>query len=704
MDISLVFTIIVAVILISIVYRRRIISGIDKDKSWIYHNKVLVLLLGMTILPLFLLNVFYPERHIYTPEDAVYMGEKYSDDKLYLKGLKELAERDSTDIRKQIEYIHEYLRFPSQNQGDKCWYIVDFYDHSEEFHKRMAHAYAEYYCKGLEMNIAYMNNFPDTVQYINFMKAIYYLQNKNLGKVEEHVFKELEVNPTFDLNIQLIYTLYSESNEDSLSSLMEDRSKSKYLPYYLQNNYHFLHGNWGLYFANEIDNRLFNVGFFTLFAAFSVSFIWILFLRAMDMYNREKWRDILIVFLLGSVFTFFCLPIYDYAQLVAGWHINGDAINDFFYCTVVIGGSEELVKMLPWLIFGFFSRKLREPFDYILYASVAALGFAFVENLMYLENYHNIVVRSIMSTVGHMFDAAIIAYAFIIARFRMKKGSPWKWLVILLGFALAMLAHGFYDYWLISPSAQGYQLVTVLFFIASLSVWFYFKNNAMNHSPYFVGNQKFRVGYQQDLMTFSMIGVLMLEYILMSLEIGAENAQSIFIGSSVYVGAFVLFISSELDNFSLEKGVWKKLSFAHKFKFKRLRSLFDFVSHGGYETNQAVPEEANLIGTELRLFAPKTNLYVGNKLPVSGVCIQKIEVGGNPNWYVFKLNTPIAYSTYVSDRIIIKNKDLKDSLLDDKIEIYFMFVPNESVFRQHIISVEDLRYVGRVYSRPVGKV
>ena len=701
MNSPLYLTLIVTALLLSVVYRKRIRAVLSTPSTdRLKHHKLLFISFAITLIPLVVMNLFFTSRDIDTPEQAVYIGGKYKDNRLYLSGLKNISQRDSTDFRKHIEYIHEFSRI---NPDSECYKLSSFYEYTQTFEHQLAFEYAEYYCKGLEMNIAFMNSHSDTLPYINFMKAIYHLQNQNIEKVAHFLLLESSVNPTFDLNNIMIYQLYKESNSDSLQQFMLDYSKSKYLPYSIQNDYHFLHGNWDLYFRNLLSSRLANVGFLTFIAAFLVSFIWVVFLRLMDVYRRERWRDIIIVFLLGALFTFACFPLYDYADLIANWQITGNSLDDFLYCTIVIGGSEELVKLIPWLIFGIVTRKLKEPFDYILYASVAALGFAFVENLMYLENYHNIVVRSIMSTVGHMFDATIIAYAFIIARFRMSKNSPWKWLVIVIGFIVAMLAHGFYDYWLISPAAKGYQLITVLFFIGSLSVWFFFKNNAMNHSPYFAGNQKFRIDFQQDILTLSMLAVLMLEFILISYEIGVEYAQTRFYSSAVYVGAFCLFISSELDNFSLEKGVWRRISFAHRFRFSGVKRFLRFISHHGYDSVESLPEGKDLTGLSLRLFAPKSNMYVGNKLPVSGVCVRKIKVGGNPNWYVFQLNTPIEYLDYVSDRIIIKNKQLTDSLMDDKIEIYFMFVPHENVFRQHIISIEDLRYVGRVYSRPLSK-
>ena len=164
--------------------------------------------------------------------------------------------------------------------------------------------------------------------------------------------------------------------------------------------------------------------------------------------------------------------------------ITGDPFNDFWYCVGVIGFSEEFIKLIPWVVFAIFSRKIKEPYDYILYACASALGFAFTENLYYLEESHNISGRSVLSTVGHMFDATLVAYGLILAKYRCHQ--IWKKIgVILLFFFLSCLSHGFYDYLLISPAQKGKLFITIIFFLLSLHFWMFMMNNAMNNSSFY---------------------------------------------------------------------------------------------------------------------------------------------------------------------------------------------------------------------------
>lgn len=446
----------------------------------------------------------------------------------------------------------------------------------------------------------------------------------------------------------------------------------------------------------------------------------------MDIYNREKWRDLLIVFVLGGAMAQFCLLFYDYFHFNLDFTLNGEFVNDFLYSTIVIGGSEELVKLLPWLLFGFLAKKFKEPFDFILYASVAALGFAFVENLHYFQDYRNITMRTMISTVSHMFDASLVAFAFVIARTNYSGKTVKQIVVVIIGFLAAILAHGFYDFWIISEAVEEYTFLTMVFFIISLHLWFHFKNTAMNHSPYFCGNQRFDTMKQQDILNFGIVCTLMIQYVLMAWYIGATNVFFMFVIYGIYVAVFMVYISYQLDQLTFEKSTWKKLSLKNILPFKKAGGYFEkfgnsltnsrsrqglfgtILGSGGYRStgttiNSMNPEDRDLSGLELRLFAPKSNKYIGSDLPVSGVFSYKVKVGGNPNWYVFKLNIPVQFNGYISYHIILKNKDVKQSLMDDKIEIYFMFIPSEDILQQREIDISELRYAGRSYSRPLNK-
>lgn len=682
--------VIIVLILIGITYRNDITRKAAKGKPFWYTYRKLVALLVMTLTPIIVLNILIPERIITDPAERLRLAEEQGDNTTYISASEVLCKMYPDSIPLLLDYVDaseernvsasnspntdQFLSYGNTQLIARAYQIIRYND-----------------SEGMQFDTRQLDS---NQRYTSWLKALqcFLYASSNEAEIIRLLRKELRLNPSNERAHQLFIQVAERGFPVLYDSLMCDPGTARFIPTRTKNDYYFTQGHAVLYFKNIIKDRFGAVGWLTLLAALLVSGVWIVFLRSMDVFSREKWGPILIVFVAGALFTNLCLPLYDAARLLYDFHLNGEVVNDFLYCTVVIGGSEELVKLLPWLLFALLSKRFREPFDYLLYASVAALGFAFAENLMYLEDTGNIVGRTIMSSVGHMFDASIIAYAFILSRYRYKQ--PWaKWLLPVAGFVLAALAHGFYDFWLISEAVGEYAFVTTLFFIASLHVWFFFKNNALNNSGFFTTHQVYNARFQQDLLTFALLGMLMVEYTFVSIEYGADDGNQIIVYSSYMVFLFLIYVSVMLQKIDLRKGVWKRW----RFKMPEIGSMFGLPS--GEATDE--DEAQDFTGLKLRLFAPKTNPYIGDKLPKSGTCVKAIRVNGHTGWYVFELNTPLHYGSFVPTHIIVKNKQPHQPLDQPKIEIYFMFVPDIELLRSEDIPANRLRYAGRAYSMPV---
>lgn len=680
--------IITILILVGVTYRKDVTTKPIPGKPVWYPYRRIIGLLALTLVPILLINSFMPNRIVATSEEKIELGKENNNVSLISEGYRELAQRypDSLELQfRHIDYLVRYHKL-SHNQIS-----ID----STKVKKEtlvLLRTYVEIVSDAPSIRLSRLNAIPYDYPFANYIRALAYRAFNPLDfkRTDYHLKRETNNHPNCQRAWEFRWTLYLTDHDKELAALMHNEHAIPFVPEGFRNDYYFRHGEYDRYAATIIESRFYDVTLITLISAFFVSFVWILFLRSMDVFNREKWWHIGLVFVAGGVFTLFCLPIYDYADVVLNFHINGDPFNDFMYCFLIIGGGEELVKLLPWVLFAIFSRRFQEPFDYILYASVTALGFAFTENLMYLEDTGSIVSRSILSTVAHMFDASVVAYAVILSKYKFKQRF-WKLATPVIGFILAALCHGFYDYWLISPAAEGYYYITLLFFLLSLHVWFFFKNNAMNNSGFFGNAGAFNVAFQQDLLTFSMLGLLILEYVFVSFEFGALEGNEVIGRRAIIVVVFVIYLSFILRKLKLKKGVWQK------YRFRIPNIVPRFLSWGTPEEE----EEHDFIGLKLRLFAPKTNRYIGDKLPKSGVCVSRITVNDDPNWYVFQLNTPIHYSNFVPTHIIIRNKQSGQLLDQPKIEIYFMFIPDIRLLERTHLQISELRYAGRAYSMPI---
>ena len=107
---------------------------------------------------------------------------------------------------------------------------------------------------------------------------------------------------------------------------------------------------------------------------------------------------------------------------------------------------EEIAKFLMLWLFVRKSRCFDENVDGIVYASVVSLGFAAVENILYLvTNYESWIsvgiTRALFSVPGHFFFGVLMGYFYSLFRFYPAAGRKVKWLVL----GAPILAHGLFD-------------------------------------------------------------------------------------------------------------------------------------------------------------------------------------------------------------------------------------------------------------------
>lgn len=675
-------------VLIGVIYTRDARAKAKAGTSFWRLYRPILFLAALGVIPFVIMNLLHSEGRRLSPaevlEQALEEGTR-----------REIIDAYKLNLERYPDSLPLYFGYADQRESsnDQTCAVIDW----SEFTKNeeiigISHEYHMAICPSSEEELYGLgeHNFNlNKTPYANYVRGLHAGQTGDAQKAVQYFQREIRLNPEFDATYIELYRLIEHYFPEHYHTFLLNEEMRQHLPSGLLQFGYFKEGYYGQYLSEIFKQHYLDIHPMAFLAGLLISIIWLLYLRSLDIFRKERWLDILIVFLGGIFFTLFCIPIYHYAHYELSMGINGEALNDFLYCTLVIGGSEETVKMLPWVIFALASRRLKEPYDYLLYASVAALGFAFAENWMYLENPNNIVGRSIMSTVAHMFFACILAYSIVLARYKFKQ-LVWKIVTPLIGFALACLAHGFYDFWLISPSTRGLYFITTLFFILSIHVWFHLKNNAINHSQYYQ-NRPFNVQSQLNIFMFGMIGVLMFEYVLTSYEYGAEWSNYNLQSDALLIGAFLLYMTFNLKLIQPIKGVW------NTYKFPRFKGLRNTLFSLPRSSSKASEEDST--GLELRLFTTKTNPHIGHLLPISGRCQRKITLSGH-TWYVFQLNTDLGSANFRQDVVVIRPKTNATSLREDKIEIHLLLVPL-SVILMDGIEVRQLRYPGRVFSRPI---
>ena len=96
-----------------------------------------------------------------------------------------------------------------------------------------------------------------------------------------------------------------------------------------------------------------------------------------------------------------------------------------------------------------------EHFDGIVYAVCIGMGFAGIENVLYLfDNYDNWlgvgIGRALLAIPGHFFFAILMGYFYSLAHFASSVGKKPTYLLLAIG--VPVLAHGLYDGFLMVQS------------------------------------------------------------------------------------------------------------------------------------------------------------------------------------------------------------------------------------------------------------
>ncbi len=186
--------------------------------------------------------------------------------------------------------------------------------------------------------------------------------------------------------------------------------------------------------------------------------IWLWLIYRTDRYEPEPKRLVALTFFLGIVAILPALFAERLAELAHPYlaaidqaaAADGVAVNPLpllFACFLVIGPAEELAKFAAVRLVMFRNREFNEPLDGVIYASAAALGFASLENVIYVIDFQHggairwgmLGVRSFLALPGHVIFAATWGYALGRQKFNPRF---LVWPRVLLAAGL----HGLYDF------------------------------------------------------------------------------------------------------------------------------------------------------------------------------------------------------------------------------------------------------------------
>ncbi len=193
--------------------------------------------------------------------------------------------------------------------------------------------------------------------------------------------------------------------------------------------------------------------------------------------NKEPWSLLIKLFLLGIASCILVLILSGIMFAIFPFMEKETTAMTIYqvmmYSFIGVALIEEFSKWIMVRGLAYHNAAYDEVYDGIVYAVYVSLGFAFIENLLYVLGNNSITIgitRGILAVPGHACDAVFMGYYLSMAKAYSKQGNlNQEKKNLVLSIIAPTLLHGFYDFCLFSGS--GYLLIA--FFIFVITLWIF---------------------------------------------------------------------------------------------------------------------------------------------------------------------------------------------------------------------------------------
>ncbi len=212
-----------------------------------------------------------------------------------------------------------------------------------------------------------------------------------------------------------------------------------------------------------------------LLLAVAPSIALFIFFYARDRYRKEPWRNLIVTFLYGAL-SLGPAALTSYSlETLTGWRsTTPNLFHAFLGALFIVALVEEGAKFIVVRFHAYYHREFDEPYDGIMYSVMAALGFATVENVLYVlrQGVATGIVRGLLAVPVHAFSGVVMGYFIGLGKFQgTDTRANWY---SAAGLGLAILAHAVYDFIIFSLDKAPLLLGSLVVF-AALSWVIFFK-------------------------------------------------------------------------------------------------------------------------------------------------------------------------------------------------------------------------------------
>ncbi len=203
------------------------------------------------------------------------------------------------------------------------------------------------------------------------------------------------------------------------------------------------------------------------------SLLWLWFWLHEDRQNPEPKSVLTLVFIFGMLATLLVLPIQKYIQA----HVS-----DPNWLLIGWAAVEELMKFAVVSLLLYHTREVDEPIDWPIYLITSALGFAALENALYLLRPFTLgeatvglltgQLRFLGSTLLHTVSSGVIGISLGLA---LHLNNFKKFWYLLLGLILAIALHSAFNFFIMKNSGEGFLKVFAFLWVTAVIVMLVFE-------------------------------------------------------------------------------------------------------------------------------------------------------------------------------------------------------------------------------------
>ncbi len=208
--------------------------------------------------------------------------------------------------------------------------------------------------------------------------------------------------------------------------------------------------------------------------------IWLAFWLHEDRFQPEPRGLLALTFIAGMMIVFLTIPLGDIVKAYALEHEK----TIFLFAAI-----EEIMKFGVVFLIDFNSSYLDEPIDYAIYLITGSLGFATMENILFLlssgtETTASFIIetgslRFLGATVLHSILAATLG---IILGFVFYKSKSIRILYGFLGIIFVTILHTFFNYFIIkSIEMNGFLILGILWITTLIIIALFEQVRRVNH-------------------------------------------------------------------------------------------------------------------------------------------------------------------------------------------------------------------------------